>query len=255
MKKIVLTFLPIFVLVLLLYSSISREMIVMLTFYSGDVKIVRDGDTIFPSLDMIVLSGDRIITGENGIAELSFEDSTTVVLEEKTEMAIEDATIGEEGERFVSLRSFIGKLVTNVRKKVDKGSYVVNTPQGKIKVKGTVFVTEVKEDSTTEVTVLRGSVLISSLMDEARSFILSQDSQGIIKEGISQIEIRKLTTDEINMYRDEVMNYLRDTGIFEEIDMYMREKINMDVDSSSCVSRFIGWIMKLYNRVVELWQN
>ncbi len=249
-KFLLIIFASIFsVIVLYGVATTAREMVIMLTFYSGDVKIVRNNDTLQADLDMIIRNGDEIITGSNGTAEVLFEDSTSLVLEDDTSIKIENATLGGDNSRMVAVRSFLGRVVTNVRKKVDKGYYVIKTPQAEINVKGTIFITDVNDNKETEVTVLAGQVWMKSLVDDAKEFVLSPQFQGAIKEGMTNVYVKKLSLKEVERYKKEVMSYLRDTGVLKEIDLYLREKVNMDVDTGSCIDNFINQIIKFFKRL------
>ncbi len=75
--------------------------VVLLSAESGTVNVSLDGGLMQRALEeMKVQTGDRISTGNDGTASLTFADGTRMRLDERTEVTISESTQGSEESRF-----------------------------------------------------------------------------------------------------------------------------------------------------------
>jgi hypothetical protein len=111
---------------------------------------------------MNLTAGDRVRTGTNSSAFITFFEGSTMELQPDTEVGIEELSTSLETQSItVSLEQTIGKTTSRVEKLIDPASrYEIATPSGSAVVRGTAFTVEVFLDGTTVVTVIEGSVLI-----------------------------------------------------------------------------------------------
>ncbi len=116
----------------------------------GDVEMrARAGRTL--------LSGTRIRTGDNGKAEVVFEDGSSIIVRNNTTMVI--SGIKRHKEKKTSILIFFGRVWNKVSKTIgNQTSYEVNTPVVVCGVRGTEFETAVGEDGTVRVRVDQGEV-------------------------------------------------------------------------------------------------
>ncbi|TET42958.1 MAG: hypothetical protein E3J66_02675, partial [Dehalococcoidia bacterium] len=136
----------------------------ILTGLSGSVTVLPAGSTIWTEaqVGMNLTSGDRVKTGANSSALITFHEGSTIELQPDTEVGIEELTTSLETQSTtISLEQTIGKTRSRVEKLIDPASrYEITTPSGSAVVRGTEFTVEVFPDGTTVVTVIEGSVLV-----------------------------------------------------------------------------------------------
>jgi len=104
----------------------SKARIVRLSFVQGDVRLERPEsgglDTAF--LNMPIVEGSRVVTGDDGFAELEFESGGTVRLTPGSELRIRE--LGLRGEHQVSMLELSeGTAYFNVKKDPDDDFRVV----------------------------------------------------------------------------------------------------------------------------------
>ncbi len=97
----------------------SRARIVRLSDVEGPVKIERAaGEGLEKGfLNMPVVEGSRLKTGEQGRAEIEFEDGSTVRIGGNTELAFTHLALGGDGEKLNTAQLVSGTLYANVREK------------------------------------------------------------------------------------------------------------------------------------------
>lgn len=97
----------------------SRARIVRLSDVEGPVQIERAaGEGLEKGfLNMPVIEGSRLKTGEQGRAEIEFEDGSTVRIGGNTELAFTHLALGSEGEKLNTAQLVSGTLYANVRAK------------------------------------------------------------------------------------------------------------------------------------------
>ncbi|SEG27587.1 FecR family protein [Marinobacterium lutimaris] len=109
---------------------------------SGDVTLIRDGETLSAKLGERVHEADRIITGDNGSIGLLFDDDTRVGAGPRSTLSLADFSYdanSQDGNLDVevdngTLSMIAGKLVEN-----RPGAVKVRTPAAILAVRGTEF--------------------------------------------------------------------------------------------------------------------
>jgi len=119
----------------------------------------------------ILSPGDRIDTRGGGRVVIDLSDGSMVVISPGSVVTIKDFHAAG------SLRELFEITLGMVRVKINHfagkpNPYRMNSPTASIAVRGTEFTIEVDSSGATQVTVIEGSVEVSSLTDPARSVIL-----------------------------------------------------------------------------------
>jgi hypothetical protein len=103
-----------------------------LTYFTGDITINREGESIRGEIGMQIIEGDEIRTGKNTTAVISVDDATDLKLRENTVLKMERIS------DTVSLQLSSGSLFSRVRKKFFR-SYDIRTETVLAGVRGTEF--------------------------------------------------------------------------------------------------------------------
>jgi len=133
-----------------------------LTELSGVVEIQKIGDSEwYPAmLNMPLEEGDRIRTGKDSSAEITFDNGQVVKIEDDSDLTLSSVLFSEDREE-IKLKALVGKILANVKKALGKKSKLeLHTPTAVIAVRGTEYVAEVKED-VTDVAVFDGNVSVN----------------------------------------------------------------------------------------------
>jgi len=114
--------------------------------------------------------GSRLRTDDNGYVSLSFFQGTTATLEPGTDVIISGLdNDGENQLNGVTLRQKSGKTWSQVTRLEDDSYYfTIETPSADIKVRGTLFSTEVDKDGQTTVQTTEGAVSVSAQGEEVQ---------------------------------------------------------------------------------------
>lgn len=129
-----------------------------------------------------LLPGTRIRTGDDGKAEVVFEDGSSVVIQNNTSMVL--SGIKRHKKKKTSILIFFGRIWNRVSKVIGKQShYEVNTPVVVCGVRGTEFETAVGEDGTSWVLVTEGEVNVAGdARDE--SVVAGQEVEADVEAGL-----------------------------------------------------------------------
>jgi hypothetical protein len=103
-----------------------------LTYFTGDITVKRDGESIHGEIGMQIKEGDEIRTGKNATAVISVDDATDLKLRENTVLNMESIS------DTVSLELGSGGIFSRVRKKFFR-SYSIRTETVLAGVRGTEF--------------------------------------------------------------------------------------------------------------------
>ena len=126
---------------------------------SGAVEVCRTSETEYKKAidDMLLQSGDKIKTSQDSYIELAFDenDSNVVRIEENTSAVL----LLKEGEKIDLLEGRVFAIVSNLP---SGSSFEIRTPTAISGVRGTDWVTEVKENDTT-VEAIEGSPYVSGI--------------------------------------------------------------------------------------------
>ncbi|MCH7486914.1 MAG: FecR domain-containing protein [Proteobacteria bacterium] len=106
----------------------------------GLAFVVRDGVRNPLALDMDVLDGDVISTGDGGRIEMRLKDDTILTLGDKTTFAINDYDYqGDSGVAKFRLHTGAFKIVSGIIARINRIAFLVRTPVATIGIRGTEF--------------------------------------------------------------------------------------------------------------------
>jgi hypothetical protein len=132
----------------------------------GLVEVLPSGaDTWLPvSEDVPVKAGDRIRTGAEGFAELTFFDGSVTELRPMAELGIDRMAVQRTGsEKVIVLHQWLGEAHYRVEPLVDDGSrFSVETASAVVSVRGTAFTLFVEPDGATYLAVEEGVVEVQT---------------------------------------------------------------------------------------------
>ena len=140
----------------------SPSTLTVLSATEGNVTAMKGGAAswIEAQVGMSLEVGDRIKTGNNSSAEVTFFDGSTIELRAGTEIEIASLGISTDtGATTITVEQTIGNTISRVTKLVDPASrYEVETPTGVVAVRGSAMQVYVIEDGTTRATNLEGDI-------------------------------------------------------------------------------------------------
>lgn len=150
-------------LVLVAFTSTSREPVGKVTFPLNRVFIIQEGSSELrmAHFNMNVFSGDKIETKRESRCEITLHNGDVVRIDENSIYTLEDVKVAEEKIQASSFLS-VGRLWATIRKIFSEDDYVtVKSPTAVIAVRGTIYRVDVAEDSLTTLRVYDGEVEVS----------------------------------------------------------------------------------------------
>ncbi len=141
---------------------------------TGNVSVLKKGAEKWRAgrMNMPLNVGDALYSKEESIVEIVFVSGAILRMDENTKV-----TITEETQKGIKTETSLGNVWANMRKLVaTKNEFEVATPIAVCAVRGTVFQTATKQDSSTDVSVFEGKVSVKpgSRKDEKKA----PDTQG-----------------------------------------------------------------------------
>ncbi len=121
-----------------------------LTVFSGGVERLEDGEWQPVDDGTTLGEGDRLRTGGDGMALVTFADGSTAALDPTTEVILETIATGET--RQITLEQLSGRVWNDVAPGGAPATYVVRTADAVIEAHGTTFETAVISGVTSVVT-------------------------------------------------------------------------------------------------------
>jgi Leucine-rich repeat (LRR) protein len=160
----------------------SPSTLTILSATEGYVTVMK-GETaswIEAQVGMPLEVGDRMKTGDNSSAEITFFDGSTIELQAGTEIEIASLDISTDtGATTITLEQTIGTTISRVTKLVDPASrYKVETPTGVVAVRGSAVEVHVTEDGTTRVVNLEGEIWVTG---EGAELQIAEGEQCIVR--------------------------------------------------------------------------
>ena len=128
----------------------------------GDVSIDREGEgSLEASVNMDLISGDRISTSEDAYVVLRLDEDKYVMLGEQGAIQVHASGNAVNGRTQIHLE--IGTIVNDIRNPLSQNStYKIVTPGGVMSVRGTVFEARwYPDDSMGELVIYEGSVALT----------------------------------------------------------------------------------------------
>ena len=147
-------------------SSGASGMDCMLEVISGTVSIQNPGEDKWQTITGEVNTPDsaRIKTGSTARASLTCPDGSKIVLTSDTEIEILNAKYNDEaGSAVTEIKQYSGKITSKVNEQLNTGSHFsIDTPAALVTVIGTEFTTEITPDSSTQISVIKGTVKVKA---------------------------------------------------------------------------------------------
>lgn len=162
------------------------------TFQKGDVRIQKEEGGAWVPLLMgdKVAQGNRLKTGEESAAELTFEDGTTFFVKPNTLLGITKSQ--KKGLSFITqdLYMSLGKMITRIRGATGVDSrFKIRTPSAVASARGTEFRVSVDSGLATRYEVLKGTIAVEAMNQRVEV----QENEGIlIKQGQPPLTPQKL---------------------------------------------------------------
>ena len=153
----------------------------VITYLSGSVKLNVSGDEQKAEIGGSVRSGDVIITGNDGYAELQFGDLGALRINENTEYQLESAEISPDSSRASGEIKF-GSVVAKVRTLTSRDAFEVKTSTAVCAVRGTEFLVSTDKQGILTVAVAKGAVSVAPV-------VLSETGSDGTRPGIVPEEI------------------------------------------------------------------
>ncbi len=140
-------------------KSTTEPLSMVVTFTSGDVKVIRDGKEVPAAIGMIVYAKDLIRT-ENGTIDLQTRTGSAVRVREMTSLTVSKIAGKDGGETRLEMEH--GGVLANVKKASANEGFNVATPTAIAGVRGTSFSVEVDPfERTSSVKVIDGKVAMA----------------------------------------------------------------------------------------------
>jgi Leucine-rich repeat (LRR) protein len=160
----------------------SSSTLTILSITEGNVSVMKagTGNWVEAQVGMPLEVGDRMKTGDNSSAEITFFDGSTIELQAGTEIEIASLDISTDtGATAITLEQTIGTTISRVTKLVDPASrYKVETPTGVVAVRGSAVEVHVTEDGTTRVVNLEGEIWVTG---EGAELQIAEGEQCIVR--------------------------------------------------------------------------
>jgi Leucine-rich repeat (LRR) protein len=160
----------------------SSSTLTILSITEGNVSVMKagTGNWVEAQVGMPLEVGDRMKTGDNSSAEITFFDGSTIELQAGTEIEIASLDISTDtGATTITLEQAIGTTISRVTKLVDPASrYKVETPTGVVAVRGSAVQVYVIEDGTTWAVNLEGEIWVTG---EGAELQITEGEQCIVR--------------------------------------------------------------------------
>lgn len=159
----------------------------------GSVTIINDNEQTlqygqdFTDKDSLILTtGDKIITGDDGLATILFKDGSRLLLQSNSELVLKDLiALGDGSLSDIKLELEKGRLENRVYSSpISNTNYEVKTASAMTSVRGTVFRMGLEKDDNSVTEVVTGKVVAKSAEEAAQGAELTAGEAIIItKEG------------------------------------------------------------------------
>lgn len=168
--------------------------------YEGNVSIKKlDGRVIQPEENLSIDIGDVITTQDNSYIEIIFDDSTSIEVEEKSEVKVRDYIAKNNNIKIsINLNNGLLKSLVQKYKELQSKEFEIITPVAVVGVRGTEFITNYDEDKNTEVDVFAGEVEVIDKKDRTKRFrILKGNSfkmdkfRKVIREKLTELKLKR----------------------------------------------------------------
>ena len=166
------------------YGQAQDEYCASLADFEGQVSIQKAGEADWLPVEkgMPLENQDRLKTGNDGYAEILYDDGSLVKMEENSEITLEEVSADYKSKKITSKVSlWFGRLLLNIAKFTHSQSrFTVKTPTVVAGVRGTEFVVESLTEEQSDVGVIEGEVGVEGLDEQGKSV---ESSKVILKPG------------------------------------------------------------------------
>lgn len=152
-------YIVIFITVLFISSNIYAERVAVLKRIEGKVSILRKGATKWRDarLNLPIKVGDAVFTRDDAFAEIVYSSGAVLRMDENTKIVVDKIDSLHNAKTTTSL----GKVWVNMKAMTGaKPEFEVASPTATAAIRGTVFYMDTKQDSSTDVNVMRGKVAV-----------------------------------------------------------------------------------------------
>ncbi|HEX37493.1 MAG TPA: hypothetical protein ENG70_01340 [Candidatus Cloacimonetes bacterium] len=206
MKKLVFLILLAVLFVSLLFAEANPAAVILQS--KGVIELSRDGEKKNVSSGEILYNGDELVSSEESIAAIRFVDDGAIIkLFSNSILTIITTKVENKLDKQLYLE--VGELWSKVKK--ESGAYQIETPTAVAAVKGTDFLTEVKDNGDTWLFTFEGVV---ELKTDVGSVEVSKGSTGIAVSGSAPIQ-RKTEKDEIKEGVRKEIEQVVETNVME----------------------------------------
>ncbi|NIP53377.1 MAG: PASTA domain-containing protein [Phycisphaerae bacterium] len=147
---------------------------------SLEIEVTREGELITPELGMALQKGDDIKTPAGVTALIKFSDGSEIIMMPETHITIE------------SIRLWFGKIIASV-----KGRFKAKTEYVTAGVRSTLFLMSVDKNIQSTLTMIEGSVVLTSNENRWHSIPLQSGREAIILSS-QKPEIKTIPREEYN---------------------------------------------------------
>jgi VCBS repeat-containing protein len=188
-------------------GSPDTSTLTILSITDGDVFVMEAGTDTWTEAEvgMTLEVGDKIKTGDDSGAAITFFDGSTIELQAGTEIEILSLdTSADTGSTTITLEQTIGTTISRVTALLDPtSSYEIETSTGVAAVRGSVMIVTVGGDGTTLITNQEGNVYafgqgVELPIPEGRTGIIASGQEPEIMNDSPVAEDDGATTDEDN---------------------------------------------------------
>jgi outer membrane protein assembly factor BamB len=151
----------------------------IISFFSGDVSVSTPDGRRPVTVGAYVTAGQTLATGEDSTCELQIGATAVVLVEERTEVVIEDLLVKAGGTR-ATLKVEEGSVLSKVAKLSDGEAYRVRTRSAVCGVRGTEFAVSVSDKQTAVVAVRTGAVYVLPARADA-SALKADEARAVYK--------------------------------------------------------------------------
>lgn len=181
------------ILCILIFFSCARKKQIdfgYVTFYYGNIDIIKSGEKIKPKLKMLLESGDKISTSQHARIDVQLENYGLIRINQNSEVELDK--IFDTVNQKVNVKMESGRILCKL-KKLDKASeFNVETPTAVAGVRGTTFLVDSKEDKkNSEIAVDEGQLEVTSKNEPEKKSIVNPNETAKIEKKIGGFKIRK----------------------------------------------------------------
>jgi len=143
-------------------QTLGQEVTAVAAVGTVEVRTEESGEWAAVEADETFSAGDTLRTGENSTVVLTYEDSSTTIIEANSEVHIMEMNSGRNGQVTV-LAQMVGRSRHDVNELEGNDSlFEVRTPSASVTVLGTIFTVDVDQEGNSIVWVGEGMVAVSA---------------------------------------------------------------------------------------------